>query len=44
VGWGYTLAEILAIGVVLPVAFFLLMYGVIRIVELIANLRKTRRL
>jgi hypothetical protein len=43
-GWRYTLAEILAIGVAFPLAFFLLMYGVVRIVELIAKLRKTGQL
>jgi hypothetical protein len=30
VGWRYTLAKILAIGVAFPLAFFLLMYGVVR--------------
>jgi hypothetical protein len=35
--WRYTLAEILAIGVAFPLAFFLLMCGVVRIVELIAT-------
>jgi hypothetical protein len=42
--WRYTLAEILAIGVAFPLAFFLLMYGVVRIVELIAKLRQTGQL
>ena len=43
-GWRYTLAEILAIGIAFPLAFFLLMYGVVRIVELIAKLRQTGQL
>ena len=41
-GWRYTLAEILAIGVAFPLAFFLLMYGVVRVIELIAKRRKSR--
>jgi hypothetical protein len=36
--WQYTLAEILAIGVAFPLAFFLLTYGVVRIIEVVTKL------
>jgi hypothetical protein len=35
--WQMTLAECLTFGVLMPVAFFLVMYGVVRIIELFAR-------
>jgi hypothetical protein len=35
--WQMTLAEALTVGVAFPLAFLLLMYGVVRIIELFAK-------